>query len=120
VKKQRHDADRWIKQSELLWSLLSSFLQIWLRTSVPTWVLELVLDMAAELARRTATAFAAPGKDEEMKKLMVVLVLCLAASVPSVAAEHVVAHSAKVVSKDSYKAAKYSVKKTGKFLKFVF
>lgn len=55
-----------------------------------------------------------------MKKLMVVLAFCLVVSVPSFGAEHVVTRSARVVGKDTYKAAKYSVKKTGKFLKFMF
>jgi uncharacterized GH25 family protein len=55
-----------------------------------------------------------------MKRLLVVLAFCLAVSAPSFGAEHVVTHSAKVAGKDTYKAAKYSVKKTGKFLKFVF
>jgi hypothetical protein len=62
----------------------------------------------------------APGKDKDMRKLMAVLALCLTVSVPSFGAEHVVTRSAKVVGKDSYKAAKYSVKETGKVLKFVF
>jgi uncharacterized GH25 family protein len=59
-----------------------------------------------------------------MKKLFVVVVLAMCASVPSFAAEHVLIHSAKIVGKDSYKAATYSAKETGKtgkaFLKFVF
>lgn len=55
-----------------------------------------------------------------MKKLIAVLAFCLAVSGPSFGAEHLVSHSAKVVGKDSYKATKYSVKETGKFLKFVF
>jgi uncharacterized GH25 family protein len=55
-----------------------------------------------------------------MKKLLVLLAICLSVSVPSFAAEHIVSHSAKAAGKDTYKAAKYSVKETGKFLKFVF
>ena len=55
-----------------------------------------------------------------MRKLMTVFVLCLAVSVPSFGAEHVVSHSVKTASKDTYKAAQYSAKATGKFLKFVF
>jgi hypothetical protein len=55
-----------------------------------------------------------------MKKLMAVLALCLAVSVPSFGAEHVVTHSAKVVGKDTYRATKFSVKETGKALKFLF
>lgn len=55
-----------------------------------------------------------------MKKALAVLALCLAASVPSFGAEHVVTRSAKAVAKDTYKAAKVSVKETGKALKFLF
>ena len=55
-----------------------------------------------------------------MKRLMVVLAFCLAASIPSFGAEHVVTHSAEVAGKDTYKATKYSVRETGKFLKLVF
>jgi uncharacterized GH25 family protein len=55
-----------------------------------------------------------------MKKLLALLAVCLAVSVPSFGAEHLVSRSAKVAGKDSYKAAKYSVKETGKFLKFMF
>jgi hypothetical protein len=60
------------------------------------------------------------GKEEEMKKLIVALALCLAVAIPSFGVEHVITHSAKVAAKDSYKSAKDSVKETGKFLKFVF
>ena len=49
-----------------------------------------------------------------MKKLFALIVLSLCVSAPSFAAEHVVSHSAKVAGKDSYKAAKFSVKETGK------
>lgn len=55
-----------------------------------------------------------------MKKLIAVLALCLAVSVPSFGAEHVVTRSAKAVGKDTYKVAKYSVKGTAKVLKFLF
>jgi hypothetical protein len=55
-----------------------------------------------------------------MKKLIAVFALCLAASVPSFGADHVITHSAKAVGKSTYKAAKYSAKETGKFLKFLF
>lgn len=55
-----------------------------------------------------------------MKKVLTVLALCLAVSTASFAAEHVVTRSAKAVGKGTYKAAKYSVKGTGKFLKFMF
>lgn len=60
-----------------------------------------------------------------MKKVsaLVFLALCLAESVPSFAAEHVVTRSAKVAAKDTYRGAKYSVKETGKatksFVKFI-
>jgi hypothetical protein len=60
------------------------------------------------------------GKEKEMKKLIAVLAVCFAVSVPSFGAEQFVTHSAKVAGKDSYKAAKYSVKGTGKVLKSVF
>lgn len=55
-----------------------------------------------------------------MKKLMAVLTICLGVSLPSFGAEHVVSHSAKVVGKSTAKAAKVSVKETGKALKFLF
>jgi hypothetical protein len=55
-----------------------------------------------------------------MKKLIAVLALCLAVSVPSFGAEHVITHSAKAVGKGTFKAAKYSAKETGKFFKFLF
>jgi hypothetical protein len=79
---------------------------------------KLILDPSS--GGRQATPRAVPGKDNAMRKLMAVLALCLMVSVPSFGAEHVVTHSAKVVGKDSYKTAKYSVKETGKVLKFVF
>lgn len=98
--------------------------------SLPGLVLELALDVALELARsldlesqfsaRTATAFAPPGKDEVMKKLIAVVALCLAVSSTSFGAEHVVTRSAKAVGKGTYKAAKVSVKETTKALKFLF
>ena len=49
-----------------------------------------------------------------MKKLIAVLALCLAASVPSLRAEHVVTRSG------TYKVAKVSVKGTAKLVKFIF
>jgi hypothetical protein len=54
-----------------------------------------------------------------MKKLMAVglFALSLAMSVPSFGAEHVISRSAKSVGKDSYKAAAYSAKETGKATK---
>ena len=59
-----------------------------------------------------------------MKKVIALVVLSLCMSAPSFGAEHVVTHSAKVAGKESYKAARYSAKETGKagkaFLKFVF
>lgn len=55
-----------------------------------------------------------------MKKLIAELALCLAVSVPSFGAEHVVTGSAKAAGKGTYKAAKVSVKETGKALKFLF
>lgn len=58
-------------------------------------------------------------KEEDMRKLMTVLALCVAIAAPSFGAEHVITHSARVVGKDSYKAVKYSAKETGKFLKFL-
>lgn len=95
----------------------------------PCLVLEFALDTVRELARpldrnpssgAPQGACALPGKEEEMKRLMFVLALCLAVAIPSFGVEHVITHSAKVAAKDSYKAAKYSVKETGKFLKVVF
>jgi uncharacterized GH25 family protein len=53
-------------------------------------------------------------KGGNMKKLFALVVLSLCVSAPSFAAEHVVSHSAKVAGKDSYKAAKFSAKETGK------
>lgn len=55
-----------------------------------------------------------------MKKLIAALALCLAVSAASFGAEHVVTHSAKAAGKGTYKAAKVSVKETGKVLKFLF
>lgn len=55
-----------------------------------------------------------------MKKLIAVLALCLALSAASFGAEHVVTHSVKEAGKGTYKAAKVSVKETGKALKFLF
>lgn len=55
-----------------------------------------------------------------MRKLLFAAVLCACVSAPSFAAENVVAHSARVAGKDTYKAAKHSVKEAGKFVKFVF
>jgi hypothetical protein len=49
-----------------------------------------------------------------MKNLVFLGVFVLSARVPSFAAEHVVTHSAKVVSKDTYKVAKALVKDVGK------
>ena len=58
-----------------------------------------------------------------MKKLFALAVLSLCMAAPSFGAD-VVDHSAKVVGKDSYKAAKVSAKETGKagkaFVKFPF
>ena len=48
-----------------------------------------------------------------MKKLFALAVLSLCMAAPSFGAD-VVGHSAKVVGKDSYKAAKVSAKETGK------
>ncbi len=57
------------------------------------------------------------------KKLFVLVVLSLCMAAPSFGAD-VVGHSAKVAGKDSYKAAKFSVKETGKagkaLVKFLF
>jgi len=52
-----------------------------------------------------------------MKKLIAVLVFCLAVGGPSFATTHVVTHSAKVAAKGTYKATKVTVKGTGKALK---
>ena len=56
-----------------------------------------------------------------MKKFsaLVFLALCLAESVPSFGVEHIVSRSAKVVARDTYSGAKYSVKETGKATKSV-
>ena len=59
-----------------------------------------------------------------MKKVIALVVLSLFMSAPSFGAEHIVTHSAKVAGKESYKAARYSAKESGKagkaILKFVF
>lgn len=55
-----------------------------------------------------------------MKKLIAALAVCLAVSVASFGAEHVVTHSVKAAGKDTYKVAKVSVKGTGRALKFLF
>jgi uncharacterized GH25 family protein len=59
-----------------------------------------------------------------MKKVIALVVLSVCMSAPSFAAEHVVTHSAKVAGKETYKAAKFSAKESGKagkaFVKFVF
>ena len=55
-----------------------------------------------------------------MKKVLTVLALFLSVSATSFGAEHIVTRSAKAVGKNTYKAAKDSVKKTGKALKFLF
>jgi hypothetical protein len=55
-----------------------------------------------------------------MKKLIAALALCLAVSSASFGAEHVVTYSAKAAGKGTYKAAKVSVKGSGKALKFLF
>ena len=60
------------------------------------------------------------GKEKEMKKVLTVLALCLSVSATSFGAEHVVTRSAKAAGKGTYKAAKVSVKETGKVLKFLF
>lgn len=56
-----------------------------------------------------------------MKKFsaVVFLAICLAESVPSFAAEHIVSRSAKVVARDTYRGARYSAKETGKATKSV-
>lgn len=84
------------------------------------WNFARALDLERQFSAQQAAAFAPPGKDAAVKKLIAVLALCLAVSVPSFGAEHVVSRSAKAAGKDTYKAAKYSVKKTGKALKFLF
>jgi hypothetical protein len=60
-------------------------------------------------------------KETSMKKLLALgfLTLSLAMSAPSFAAEHVISRPAKSVGKDSYKAARYSAKETGKATKSV-
>lgn len=75
------------------------------------------VDLESWVLRSTATAFALPGKEEKMKRLIAMLALCLTVSVPSFGAQHVVSHSAKVAANDSYKAAKYSAKATDKVVK---
>jgi hypothetical protein len=63
------------------------------------------------------------NKGGTMKKLFALVVLSLCMAAPSFGAD-VVGHSAKVAGKDSYKAAKFSVKETGKagkaIVKFLF
>ncbi len=58
-----------------------------------------------------------------MKKLFALAVLSLCMAAPSFGAD-VVGHSAKAAGKDSYKAAKFSAKETGKagkaVVKFLF
>jgi hypothetical protein len=54
------------------------------------------------------------NKGGNMKKLFAVAILAMCAAVPSFAAEHVVGHSVKVASKETYKAAKVSTRETGK------
>lgn len=58
-----------------------------------------------------------------MKKLFALVTLSLCLVAPSFGAD-VVGHSAKVAGKESYKAAKFSVKETGKagkaLVKFLF
>lgn len=49
-----------------------------------------------------------------MKKFIALGLLKLSMAAPSFGAEHVVTHSAKVAGKDTYKAAAYSAKETGK------
>ena len=59
-----------------------------------------------------------------MKRLITLGVLSLCMAIPSFGAEHVVTHSAKIASKDTYKAVACATKETGKagksFLKVVF
>jgi hypothetical protein len=55
-----------------------------------------------------------------MKKLITVLAFCLAVGRASFGSEHVVTRSAKGAAKGSYKAAKVTVKGTGKALRFMF
>jgi hypothetical protein len=59
-------------------------------------------------------------KGDVMKKLIAVLAFCLAVGGASFGAEHVVTRSTKVAAKGSYKAAKVTVKGTGKALKLMF
>ena len=56
-----------------------------------------------------------------MKKFsaLVFLAFCLAEAVPSFAAEHIVTRSVKVVGKDTYHGAKYSVEEAAKATKSV-
>jgi uncharacterized GH25 family protein len=49
-----------------------------------------------------------------MKKLSALIFLSLCMAAPSFGADHVVTHTAKVVSKDSYKAVSVSAKDVGK------
>jgi hypothetical protein len=59
-------------------------------------------------------------KGDVMKKLIAVLAFCLAVGGASFGQEHVVTRSAKGAAKGSYKAAKVTVKGTGKALRFMF
>ena len=59
-------------------------------------------------------------KGDVMKKLIAVLAFCLAVGGASFGSEHVVTRSAKGAAKGSYKAAKVTVKGTGKALRFMF
>jgi len=63
-------------------------------------------------------------KEENMKKVIALVVLSLCMSAASFGAEHVVTHSAKVAGKETYKTAKYSAKEAGKagksIAKFLF
>ena len=54
-----------------------------------------------------------------MKTVIALVVLCVAVSAPSFAAEHLVTHSAKVVGKGSYRAAKDAGKAGKAVVKFV-
>jgi hypothetical protein len=63
-----------------------------------------------------------PERDNVMKikKFFTALALCLVVSGSSFGANHVVTKSAKVAGKGAYKVTKYTVKGTGKTLKFLF
>jgi hypothetical protein len=54
-----------------------------------------------------------------MKKLAVALGVCLSLSLSSFGTERLVTRSAKAAGKDTYKVTKYSVKETGKVVKFL-